>query len=82
MLGLKFEEVFTDMGGYFKFQAQDSFLEKFFWEILKTNLTFWKKVPLPHGIKIGMHNNLIDTYWCSLATFCESCAQVYWVLVQ
>ena len=31
------------MGGNFKFQAQDSVLEYFFWEIWKTNLTFWKK---------------------------------------
>ena len=31
------------MGRNFKFQAQDSFLESFFWEIWKMNLTFWKK---------------------------------------
>ena len=30
----------------FKFQAQNSFLEQFLWEIGKTNLTFWKKSPL------------------------------------
>jgi hypothetical protein len=26
-------KLFTDMGGNLKFQAQDSFLEHFFWEI-------------------------------------------------
>ena len=26
-------KLFTDMGGNFKFQAQDSFLEYIFWEI-------------------------------------------------
>ena len=39
-------KLFTDMGGNFKFQAQDSFFGIIFlgdWEIWKTNLTFWKK---------------------------------------
>ena len=39
-------KLFNEMGGNFKFQARDSFLEIFFWEIWKTNLTFWKKAPL------------------------------------
>ena len=45
ILSLKFEFV---IGGEFKFQAQDSYLEYFFedWEIWKTNRTFWKKPPL------------------------------------
>ena len=43
------KKLFTDMGGNFKFQAQDSFLEYFFggdWKTWKTNLTLWKEVPL------------------------------------
>ena len=36
--------LFTVIGGKFKFQAQDSFLEYLFYlEIWKTNHTFWKK---------------------------------------
>ena len=37
------------MGRNFKFQAQDSFLEQFFWKIWKKNLTFWKKAPLSNN---------------------------------
>ena len=33
----------TIMNLKFKFQAQDSFLEYFFWRFKKTNRTFWKK---------------------------------------
>ena len=42
-----YPELFTDMGGNFKFQFQDSCWEFFFgeWEIWKTNITFWKKAP-------------------------------------
>ena len=47
---LNFRQIhFTIIGGKFKFQAQDSFLEYFFFgdlEIWKTNHTFWKKPPL------------------------------------
>ena len=33
----------TVMGGNFKFQVKNSFFGSFFWEIWKTNRTFWKK---------------------------------------
>ena len=38
-------KLFTDMGGNFHFQAQNSFLDYFFWEIWKTTLSE-KKAPL------------------------------------
>ena len=34
------------MGGNFKYQVQDSFLEYLFLKIWKTYRTFWKKPPL------------------------------------
>ena len=42
------------LGGKFKFQAQDSFLEYFFWdlEIWKSNLTFWKKATFKKTLKL------------------------------
>ena len=40
---LKFSPI--TVNNLFKFQAQDSDLESFFWEIWKTNHTFWKKNP-------------------------------------
>ena len=45
ILNLEFEIPAHNSKNLFKFQAQDSDLEYFFWdlEIWKTNLTFWKE---------------------------------------
>ena len=81
ILNLKFKfpakKHFTVIGGKFKFQAQDSFLEYFFFgdlEIWKTNHTFWKKATFKSP-KLKQNSLITGTtlwlYFCKATYFEE-----------